>query len=525
MAREVRRSGGDEKGASPELAGAPNGVRSRVAQRYATPLGRAIQRKRGEDDRAPTIHIEQYFARYSNQPASASEALLKRFAPGAAQARTAASMIPPVIARVREGVRNWRETGQPPADIAAADPQAAASATPASPRAYEQQLQQGGGGAPAPAAQPKLAEPGSPAALVTTLGPGERLDPGTAARMEGAFGQSFADVRIHTDATAARLADDHDAHAFTIGTHVAFGASAYRPGAPAGDALLAHELAHVVQQQGAGPAEAAVQRKSIEDAGAEAHADQAAHGVMATLWGGMKGAARSVQDSLKTDIGLKRCSKSSAPLPTGSLTPGGSVTHTTGADLDRYTSGSAAIGAHVRTQIAAGHIATGHVHFLAGADFQTRFMEYAQRRGMSEADARAMEPGVEAYRDDTEIYVHQDRGEPATVVHEGIHLYSSDAYRDQMGFNINEGTTEWFMQLVVAEQSMSVLRPAYGSQVASVKRMAAKAGGQAVVMDAYFNGNIAGLRTAVDNATSAGTFNQWVTFMQAGDYAHADALM
>ena len=372
-------------------------------------------------------------------------------------------------------------------------------------------------------AQTKLAEPGSPAALVATLGAGERLDPGTASRMEGAFGQSFADVRIHTDATAARLADEHDARAFTIGSHVAFGASAYRPGVPEGDALVAHELAHVVQQQEAGPAEAAVQRKPLEDGGAEAQADQAAHGVMASLWGGVKGAARSIKDTLKTDIGMKRCSNSTS-LPGGSLTPSGPITHTTGAALDTYTSGSTAIGAYVRTQIAAGRIATGHVHFLGGPDFRTRFLEYAQRHGMSETDARAMEPGVEAYQDGTEVWVNQNRGEPATVIHEGMHLYESNQYDGQLGFNVSEGTTEWFMQMVVAEQSLSVVHPAYVQEVAAVRRMAAK-GGNAAVMDAYFNGNIAGLRTAVDAATSAGTFDRWVTFMKAGQYAQANALM
>lgn len=381
-----------------------------------------------------------------------------------------------------------------------------------------------GGAAPSPAAaQAKLAEPGSPAALVAALGAGQRLDPGTASRMEGAFGQSFADVRIHTDATAARLADEHDARAFTIGSHVAFGASAYRPGVPEGDALVAHELAHVVQQQGAGPAEAAVRRKPIEDGSAEAYADQAAHGVVASLWGGVKGAARSIKDTLKTDIGLKRCANS-ATLPGGSLTPGGSVGHTTGATLDTYTSASAAIGAYVRTQVAAGRVATGHVHFLNDADFRTRFMEYAQRNGMSEPSARAMEPNVEAYQDGTEVWVNQNRGEPATVIHEGMHLYESSQYDGQLGFNVSEGTTEWFMQMIVAEQSMSVVHPAYASEVAAVRRMAGR-GGNPAVMDAYFNGNIAGLRTAVDAATSAGTFNRWVTYMKAGQYAQANALM
>jgi len=105
-----------------------------------------------------------------------------------------------------------------------------------------------------------------------------------------------------------------------------------------------------------------------------------------------------------------------------------------------------------------------------------------------------------------------------------MHLYSSSAYRDQMGFNINEGTTEWLCRLVIAEQSLGFVRTNYQTQYNSVVKMIAK-GGQADVMAAYFNGNIAGLRAAVDAATSAGTFNQWVTFMQAGQYAQADALM
>jgi hypothetical protein len=44
-------------------------------------------------------------------------------------------------------------------------------------------------------------------------------------------------------------------------------------------------------------------------------------------------------------------------------------------------------------------------------------------------------------------------------------------------------------------------------------------------MTAYFQGDIADLRTAVDGATSAGTFDPWKGHMQAGDYAAADALM
>lgn len=68
--------------------------------------------------------------------------------------------------------------------------------------------------------------------------------------MQAAFGTSFSGVRIHNGADAATLAAQHSARALTFGQHVAFGAGQYQPGTRAGDALLAHELAHTVQQRG-----------------------------------------------------------------------------------------------------------------------------------------------------------------------------------------------------------------------------------------------------------------------------------
>src|SRR5262249_8231249 len=154
-----------------------------------------------------------------------------------------------------EGVRQWRATGKPPPDIAAAEPAAAAAVTAAAPPAVA--APSAAAAPPAAsaaegAAQPKLIEPDSPAHLVARPGPGQALDGATASRMSDAFGESFAGVRIHTDATAAQMAADREARAFTVGSHIAFRAGAYAPGTPAGDALVAHELAHVVQQSGAG---------------------------------------------------------------------------------------------------------------------------------------------------------------------------------------------------------------------------------------------------------------------------------
>jgi hypothetical protein len=78
--------------------------------------------------------------------------------------------------------------------------------------------------------------------------PGHPLDAATRSSFESRFGHDFGRVRVHADGAAARSAQAVDATAYTVGTHVVFGAGRYAPGTGAGQRLLAHELAHVVQQ-------------------------------------------------------------------------------------------------------------------------------------------------------------------------------------------------------------------------------------------------------------------------------------
>jgi len=79
-------------------------------------------------------------------------------------------------------------------------------------------------------------------------GGGRPLPRGQRAFFEPRIGHDFSQVRIHTDAEAAATARAVQARAFTVGEHVVFGAGEYAPGTDAGRRLLAHELAHVVQQ-------------------------------------------------------------------------------------------------------------------------------------------------------------------------------------------------------------------------------------------------------------------------------------
>ena len=79
---------------------------------------------------------------------------------------------------------------------------------------------------------------------------GAPLDPGTRERFETAMGTDLGDVRIHRSATADQLNAELSATAFTTGNDVFFSAGSYAPDRPDGQHLLAHELAHTVQQQG-----------------------------------------------------------------------------------------------------------------------------------------------------------------------------------------------------------------------------------------------------------------------------------
>ena len=86
-------------------------------------------------------------------------------------------------------------------------------------------------------------------AIDSTRGGGTSLDPGVADRMSGSLGD-LSDVRVHADETADTLNRSVSARAFATGSDVYFGAGEYKPGSPEGDKLIAHELAHVVQQRG-----------------------------------------------------------------------------------------------------------------------------------------------------------------------------------------------------------------------------------------------------------------------------------
>jgi len=81
-------------------------------------------------------------------------------------------------------------------------------------------------------------------------GGGEPLPPDARSFFESRLGQNLSDVRVHVGPKANKAARSIDAKAFTYGSDIAFKNGAYAPDNLRGKKLLAHELAHVVQQDG-----------------------------------------------------------------------------------------------------------------------------------------------------------------------------------------------------------------------------------------------------------------------------------
>ena len=79
--------------------------------------------------------------------------------------------------------------------------------------------------------------------------PGQPLDTATRAFMEPRFHHDFSGVRVHADGRAAESAQAVSALAYTVGKNVVFDQGQFNPHSDSGRKLLAHELAHVVQQK------------------------------------------------------------------------------------------------------------------------------------------------------------------------------------------------------------------------------------------------------------------------------------
>lgn len=133
------------------------------------------------------------------------------------------------------------------------------------------------------------------------------------------------------------------------------------------------------------------------------------------------------------------------------------------------------------------------------------------------------------------VWIERNSGNAGTMLHEGMHKYSSDAYLSTLGFNMNEGTTEYFTRIICKDLSIS--RGNYETQYKLIETLASKVTTRDIVAAAYFDGDITGLKNAfiayrkskkgffgrlfTSDSTYESDWNDFVAKFGAGEYDKA----
>ena len=501
-------------------------------------------------------YIEQWLSYYAEQTPAHIERALRKFAPEANNATSAHDYIPAISNRVRQAVQTWAQTGEVPEELAgmlsggmfggmagmlggigsaiggaiSAIGSAVGSAVSALFKAKEGQT----------------AAADDPQAIQSQLTAGQPLNATVGARMGEAFGHDFSRVRVHTDASATGMSKQLNARAFTIGSDIAFGTGEYQPGTLIGDALIAHELAHVVQQQdGAVPAASAPQHKDDGDNhNLEEEADVVAVGAIVSTWGGARGVLTDIGTNaiprLRSGLRLQSCSKPpQIKVPRGQwITPEQS---------DQLLADDKLIGPRIKDRVAKGTKAVGHTTELDTLDFLQKAADIEGEDAKIEETSRDM-ISTGGFMYGGEIYLHRKtsddyysvtRGgktepvfsppsaQPSTIVHETIHLYGTEAFREQAGHWADEGTTEYFTRRILSKQENEegggagmFERISYPQEFEAVKCLADEANDE-LLADAYFLGQVEPLRKKVGEKE----FDNWVAAMKIKDYPQAHAAL
>jgi hypothetical protein len=133
-------------------------------------------------------------------------------------------------------------------------------------------------------------------------GPGRPLTDHVRSDMGARFGHDLSGVRIHTETKAAASASAVSARAYTVGQHVVFGSGEYRPETTAGRSVLAHELAHTIQQRGTGaPGRSSLRVGAVDDA-----AEREAGAVATEVSSGRSGLGSRDSDAHRSAADLAR---------------------------------------------------------------------------------------------------------------------------------------------------------------------------------------------------------------------------
>lgn len=213
------------------------------------------------------------------------------------------------------------------------------------------------------------------------------------------------------------------------------------------------------------------------------------------------------------------------------INEGKPVDRTTGKDIDNYLKADSFLHHYVKTQIQSGFSVEGNVHVHPPQRFRQLYIEYAVKLGNTLSVATKDSKRVNAYRDENEIHVNLVRGDFITTIHESMHFFSHDKYREELGKKINEGTTEFFTHWLCKRNGINIrkitpdrLKEIYTNEYHAIYKLR-EVSGNSVLAKAYFQGDVDGLRNKVNSLLGGNAFDKWVRHMKAGQYNKANAML
>jgi hypothetical protein len=185
---------------------------------------------------------------------------------------------------------------------------------------------------------------------------------------------------------------------------------------------------------------------------------------------------------------------------------GGTVEHKSGSEVDRLIKKYLGELPHLKdlidAAVKAGKQADGFIAVLDKENWERVY----ESEFPSEPIGSTPEKNTNAYtstkQEQGPIILNKDRGNAGTAVHEGMHRYQNDATNTQLGFNFNEGLTEYFTRRVTSHDDLKIVRDNYKINHQLVSQFLKPCLGsddvtqETVMAKAYYGGDVATMRKA-----------------------------
>lgn len=205
----------------------------------------------------------------------------------------------------------------------------------------------------------------------------------------------------------------------------------------------------------------------------------------------------------------------------------GGAEHTAPAKADEIIRDK--MSAYVANAVKAGKKVEGQIGIVGGSDWDRAGVAHYGEQTWFRASPTPKRDAINGFVDSAgRIWVERNSGNPGTVIHEGLHKYSSDAVLTTLGFNVNEGMTEYFTRLICAD--LGITRTNYNNNHELITALAGKVT-KDVIASSYFDGGLEGLKTAFvkyrtetkkdSPELAAQIWNALVAKLKAGQWAKA----